>query len=196
MPFQHSLPARQTRSQASSQAVLTSTPRAPLHGTPTVPQLRAHLQRGPVMEGRKEENLADKAHSQGYLVLLQVLQGPLPKAAPTPVGDSQGTGGTTLSKSNKPVSHQYKPFLLVIMQQMTHIMANLQEASSSEASRSPAFKPRSMKTPDCFDETQPFKVKSFIQSCQLVFHNDWENFSEDRKKVLYSTSFLIGRAEK
>ncbi|MBW0577027.1 hypothetical protein O181_116742 [Austropuccinia psidii MF-1] len=32
MPIQHSPPARQTRSQARAQAVLTTTPRAPLDG--------------------------------------------------------------------------------------------------------------------------------------------------------------------
>ncbi|MBW0485581.1 hypothetical protein O181_025296 [Austropuccinia psidii MF-1] len=53
-----------------------------------------------------------------------------------------------------------------------------------------------MKAPECFDGTQPFKVKSFIQSCQVIFHDDLENFSQYRKKVLYSNSFLIGRAEK
>ncbi|MBW0562524.1 hypothetical protein O181_102239 [Austropuccinia psidii MF-1] len=53
-----------------------------------------------------------------------------------------------------------------------------------------------MKAPECFDGTQLFKVRSFIQSCQLIFHNDPENFSQDRKKVLYATSFLVGRAEK
>ncbi|MBW0523630.1 hypothetical protein O181_063345 [Austropuccinia psidii MF-1] len=47
MPIQHSPPARQTRSQA----VLTSTPRAPLYGTLAVPQLRATLDRGPILEG-------------------------------------------------------------------------------------------------------------------------------------------------
>ncbi|MBW0535259.1 hypothetical protein O181_074974 [Austropuccinia psidii MF-1] len=73
-------------------------------------------------------------------------------------------------------------------------MANLQEASASESSRTPAFKTESMKAPECFDGTQPFKVRSFIQSCQLIFHNDPETFSQDRKKVLYATSFLIGRA--
>ncbi|MBW0553730.1 hypothetical protein O181_093445 [Austropuccinia psidii MF-1] len=51
MPIQHSPPERQTRSQAQPQAVLTPTPRAPLDGTPEVPQLRAHLDRGPRMEG-------------------------------------------------------------------------------------------------------------------------------------------------
>ncbi|MBW0471286.1 hypothetical protein O181_011001 [Austropuccinia psidii MF-1] len=82
------------------------------------------------------------------------------------------------------------------MQQMTHTMANLQASSSSEASRPPAFKTPSMKAPGCFDGTQPFQVRAFILSFQLIFHNDLENFSQDRKKVLYATSFLIGRAEK
>ncbi|MBW0548752.1 hypothetical protein O181_088467 [Austropuccinia psidii MF-1] len=71
-----------------------------------------------------------------------------------------------------------------------------QAASSSEASRPSAFKNLSMQEPDCFDGTQPFKSRSFIQSFQLIFHNDKEDFSEDRKKVLSSTSFLIGRAAK
>ncbi|MBW0585589.1 hypothetical protein O181_125304 [Austropuccinia psidii MF-1] len=53
-----------------------------------------------------------------------------------------------------------------------------------------------MKAPECFDGTQPFKVRIFIQSCKLIFHNDLANFSQDRKKILYSTSFPIGRAEK
>ncbi|MBW0494355.1 hypothetical protein O181_034070 [Austropuccinia psidii MF-1] len=82
------------------------------------------------------------------------------------------------------------------MQKMTPIMANIQAASSSEASRPPAFKTPSKKALECFDGTQPLKVRSFIQPCQSIFHNDPENFSQDRKKVLYATSFLIGRAAK
>ncbi|MBW0500812.1 hypothetical protein O181_040527 [Austropuccinia psidii MF-1] len=53
-----------------------------------------------------------------------------------------------------------------------------------------------MKAPECVDGTQPFKFKILIQSCQLIFHNDLANFSQDRKKVLYSTSFLIGSSAK
>ncbi|MBW0579058.1 hypothetical protein O181_118773 [Austropuccinia psidii MF-1] len=53
-----------------------------------------------------------------------------------------------------------------------------------------------MKAPECFDGTQPFRVRSFIQSCRLIFHNDPANFSQDRRKVLYATSFLISRAAK
>ncbi|MBW0552775.1 hypothetical protein O181_092490 [Austropuccinia psidii MF-1] len=79
---------------------------------------------------------------------------------------------------------------------MTHIMANLQADSSSEASRPLAFKTPSMKAPECFHGTQTFKVRSFIQSCRFSFNNNLENFSQDRKKVLYATSFLIGRDAK
>ncbi|MBW0502541.1 hypothetical protein O181_042256 [Austropuccinia psidii MF-1] len=53
-----------------------------------------------------------------------------------------------------------------------------------------------MKAPECFDGTQPFKLRSFIKSCQLIFHNYPENFSQGRKNIVYSTSFLIGRAAK
>ncbi|MBW0495552.1 hypothetical protein O181_035267 [Austropuccinia psidii MF-1] len=82
------------------------------------------------------------------------------------------------------------------MHQMNQIMANLQAASYSEASRPLVFKTPSMKAPDCLYGTQPLKVRSFIQSCQLILHNNQENLSEERKKVLDATSFLIGRAEK
>ncbi|MBW0592994.1 hypothetical protein O181_132709 [Austropuccinia psidii MF-1] len=53
-----------------------------------------------------------------------------------------------------------------------------------------------MKAPTCFDGTQHFKVRSFLQSCQLIFNNDLASFSQDRKKVIDDTSFLIGRAAK
>ncbi|MBW0581240.1 hypothetical protein O181_120955 [Austropuccinia psidii MF-1] len=151
MPIQHSPPARQTRSQARTQAVLTPTPRAPLYGTPAVSQLRAKLDRGPILEGRKrakkikgpgedgeeeEENSVEEEESDGT------------EGVPAPVGASQGTEGPTLAQSNQPVSHQSEPYLLAIMQKMTQIMSNLQEASSSEALRPPAFQNPSMKAPE------------------------------------------------
>ncbi|MBW0493836.1 hypothetical protein O181_033551 [Austropuccinia psidii MF-1] len=49
---------------------------------------------------------------------------------PAPVRASEGTGGFTLTQSNKPVSHQSESYFLEIMQHGTQIMANLQEASS------------------------------------------------------------------
>ncbi|MBW0584058.1 hypothetical protein O181_123773 [Austropuccinia psidii MF-1] len=53
-----------------------------------------------------------------------------------------------------------------------------------------------MKAPDSFDGTQAHKLSGFIQYCQLILHNDPENFFFDRKKVVYSTSFLTGKAGK
>ncbi|MBW0486156.1 hypothetical protein O181_025871 [Austropuccinia psidii MF-1] len=86
------------------------------------------------------------------------------EAAPAPVGKSECTGEPTLAQSNHPVSHQPEPSLLAIMKKMTKIIANLQAGSFFEDSRPPAFKTPSMKAPDCFDGTQPLKVRCFIQS--------------------------------
>ncbi|MBW0500349.1 hypothetical protein O181_040064 [Austropuccinia psidii MF-1] len=159
MPVQHSPPSRHTKSQARAQAVLTPTPRACLNGTPAVPQLRAQLDRRPhitilqvLVKMMEEDNSLEEEDSDGTEVI------------PSPVGESQGTGGPTLSQSNQPVSQQSEPSLFYIMQQMTHIMANLQADSSYKDSRSPAFKTPSMKASECFYSIQPFKVRSFIQS--------------------------------
>ncbi|MBW0540426.1 hypothetical protein O181_080141 [Austropuccinia psidii MF-1] len=200
------------------------TTRAPPDVTPAVSQLRAQLDRGPRMEGappsrkegrgprrsssfsgvvggfpgtsrtlfkcpgedgqEEEENYVEEEESDGT------------GGAPAPVGVPQGTGGPTVSQYNQPVSHQSEPYLLAIMQQITQIMAKLQAASSSEAPSPPAFKTTSMKAPECFDGTQPFKVRRFIQFYQFVFHNDPANFSQERRKVLYATQFLSGRAAK
>ncbi|MBW0473260.1 hypothetical protein O181_012975 [Austropuccinia psidii MF-1] len=53
-----------------------------------------------------------------------------------------------------------------------------------------------MKAPDSFDGTQAHKLRGFIQSCQLTFHNYPVKFFSDKKKIIYSTSFLTGRAGK
>ncbi|MBW0494466.1 hypothetical protein O181_034181 [Austropuccinia psidii MF-1] len=201
MPVWHSPPERQTRSQATAQAVLTPTQRVPLDRTPAVPQLRAQLDREPHLEGEapsrktvfkgpcefdeeEEENSVEEEESYGT------------EGVPAPVGASKVTVGPTIAQYSQTVSHQSEPFLLAIMKQMTKIMANLQEDLSSETSRPPAFNTHSMKAPECFHGTQPFKVRSFIQYFQLIFQDDLANFSQDRSKSLYATSFLIGRAEK
>ncbi|MBW0577225.1 hypothetical protein O181_116940, partial [Austropuccinia psidii MF-1] len=210
--------------QDRTQAVLTPTQRAPLDRTPAVPQLRAQLDRGPIMEGaapsRKEAEGPTRSSSFSGVVGgfpgLSTTSIKVPgedddeeeensveeeesygtEAAPAPVGAPQGVGRPTLVQSDQPVSHQSEPSSLAIMQQMAQIMANLQAASSSESSRPPAFRTPSMTALEFFDGTQPFKIRSFIQSCQLIFHNYLENFSQDRKKALYATSFLIGWAAK
>ncbi|MBW0467368.1 hypothetical protein O181_007083 [Austropuccinia psidii MF-1] len=142
MPVQHSPPARQTSAQARAQGVLTTTPRAPLDGTPEVLQLRACLDRGPVMQReaplKKEERGPRSSISFSGVVgnfpgiSRTTLKGPgeddadqekysveekysaSTEVAPAPVSASQLTGGQTLAQSNRS-----EPFLLAIMQQMT-----------------------------------------------------------------------------
>ncbi|MBW0537346.1 hypothetical protein O181_077061 [Austropuccinia psidii MF-1] len=134
MPIQRLPPARQTRAQARTHAVLTPTARAPLDGTPKVSQLRAHLDRGPNVEGavpsRKEGRVPRRSSSFSGVVggfpgvSRTTLKGPGEdgegeeedsveeeesdgtEGVPAPVGASQGTGGPTLAQSNQPVSHQ------------------------------------------------------------------------------------------
>ncbi|MBW0518890.1 hypothetical protein O181_058605, partial [Austropuccinia psidii MF-1] len=175
-------------------------PLTPLDGTPEVPQLGAHLDRGPNLEGavpsRKEGRGPRRSNSFSTVVgTFEGISGTTIKGpgeddaeeeensmeeegsdgtetSPTPVGESQGTGGSTLAHSNQTVSYQFEPSLLAIMKQMTQNMATLQAAS-----RPPDFENLSMKAPAYFDGTKPFKVRSFIQSCQLIFHNDKEDLS-------------------
>ncbi|MBW0477575.1 hypothetical protein O181_017290 [Austropuccinia psidii MF-1] len=157
----------------------------PLSGVGIFPGIARTTFKGPGEDcEEEEENSVEEEESDGT------------EGFPAPVGASQGTGRPTLSHSNQPVSHQSEPLLLVIVQQMTQIITNLQAASSSDSSRAPAFNTLSMKAPECFDGTQPFKVRSFIQSFQLTSHNDPSNFSQDRKNDLFAASFLICRAAK
>ncbi|MBW0545752.1 hypothetical protein O181_085467 [Austropuccinia psidii MF-1] len=67
-------------------------------------------------DAEEEENSVEEEESYGT------------EAAPAPVGASQGNGGPTLAKSNKPGSHHSEPSLLAIMQKMTQIIANIQAA--------------------------------------------------------------------
>ncbi|MBW0489081.1 hypothetical protein O181_028796 [Austropuccinia psidii MF-1] len=141
--------------------------------------------KGPGVDGEEEEeNSVEEEYSEGT------------EGVPDPMRASQGTGGPTLAQYIQPISHQSEASLLAIMQQMTQIMGNLQAESSSESSRPQAFKTPSMKAPEYFYGTWPFKFKSFIQSFHLIFHDYLEKFSQDKKKVPYATSFLIGRDAK
>ncbi|MBW0593086.1 hypothetical protein O181_132801 [Austropuccinia psidii MF-1] len=84
-----------------------------------------------------------------------------------------------------------------MMEQITQFMGQqTQEVAPRDTSKDPAFKTPLMKAPDSFDCSKAYKQRGFIKSCQLIFHNDPQNFFSDRKKVLYSTSFLTGRAGK
>ncbi|MBW0575941.1 hypothetical protein O181_115656 [Austropuccinia psidii MF-1] len=105
--------------------------------------------------------------------------------------------GSNLALSSQPIVSQTDPSLLKMMEQMTQLMGQLTQAGTPrDDSKAPAFNTPSMKALDSFDCTQAHKLGGFIQSCQLIFHNDPANFFSDRKKFLYSTSFLTGRAGK
>ncbi|MBW0561481.1 hypothetical protein O181_101196 [Austropuccinia psidii MF-1] len=116
----------------------------------------------------------------------------------TEVADaSEVPQGSNLALSSQHLVSQTEPSLLKMMEKMTQFMGQLTQAvTPRDNSNAPAFKTPSMKEPDSFDGTQAHKLGGFIQSYQLIFHNDTENFFSDRKKVRYSTFFLTGRAGK
>ncbi|MBW0523352.1 hypothetical protein O181_063067 [Austropuccinia psidii MF-1] len=112
-------------------------------------------------------------------------------------GVPEASEAATLSHSNQPLVSPSEPNFLKMMEQMTQFMGQLTQAvAPRENSKAPAFKTPSMKTPDSFDGTQAYKLRVFIQSGQLIFHNDPASFFSDREKFLYSTYFLTGRAGK
>ncbi|MBW0581616.1 hypothetical protein O181_121331 [Austropuccinia psidii MF-1] len=224
MPVQHSPPAKNTRSQRH-QAVLTPTARAPLNHTPSVHQLSANLDRGPPMEGEEPSRRGgvNSKRSRSFSGLLNgyqiIPQGPRSrsgeaedeegeesveeeeseetKIAAVLAGVPEASKALNLALSNPPLVSQAEPNFIKMMEQVTKLIGQLTQAvSPRETSKAPAFKPPSMKAPDSFNGTKSYKLRGFIQSCRLIFHNDPANFFSDRKKVLYSTSFLTGRAGK
>ncbi|MBW0507540.1 hypothetical protein O181_047255, partial [Austropuccinia psidii MF-1] len=112
-----------------------------------VPQLRAQLDRGPHLEGaaplRKEGRGQTRSSSFSGVVdrfpgiSRTTFKGPGEdgeeeesdgtEGGPAPVGAFQGGGGPTLAQSEQPISHKSEPSLSAIMQQITQIMASLQD---------------------------------------------------------------------
>ncbi|MBW0476282.1 hypothetical protein O181_015997 [Austropuccinia psidii MF-1] len=83
------------------------------------------------------------------------------------------------------------------MEKMANIMGQLSQAEAPrENSKAPALKTPSMKAPHSFDGTQAHKLRGFIKYCQLISHNDPENFFSDRNKSLSSAFVCTGRAGK
>ncbi|MBW0577230.1 hypothetical protein O181_116945 [Austropuccinia psidii MF-1] len=224
MPVQHIPPAKNTRSKRNP-AVLTPTARVPLDGTPSVHQLSANLDRGPPMEGAEPSRRGGmkSRRSISFFGLLGSYPG-ISEGARARLGeveDAEGDKsveeedsgetevagalanapevpqGSNLAPTNQPLVSQSDTSLLNIMEQMATIMGQLSQAEAPrDDSEAPEFKNPSRKAPEFFDGTQPHKLRGFIQSCQLILHNDPANFFTYRKKVLYSSSFLTGRAGK
>ncbi|MBW0555904.1 hypothetical protein O181_095619 [Austropuccinia psidii MF-1] len=179
MPVQHSPPAKNTRSQRH-QAVLIPTERAPLDCTPSVHQPRPRSRSGKAEDEEGEEYVEEKESREDEVVAALA-------------GAPESSEAPNLAHSNQPLVSQAEPNFLRMMEQMSQLMGQLtQEVASRDTSKAPAFKTPSMKAPDSFDGTKAYKLRGFIQYCQLIFHNDPENLFSDRKKVSYSTSFLTG----
>ncbi|MBW0464885.1 hypothetical protein O181_004600 [Austropuccinia psidii MF-1] len=159
MAIQNSPPARQTRPQAIAQSFLTPMSRDPLDGTQQVPQLRVHLDRGPAMEEAEPSRKEGRGPriSNSFLGVV----GAFPETSKTTIkclGEydeeeeensvaEEGYDATEVVPASLGASES-ETSLLAIMHQMTQTIPNLQEDSSSKASRPPAFKKLSMKAPD------------------------------------------------
>ncbi|MBW0575118.1 hypothetical protein O181_114833 [Austropuccinia psidii MF-1] len=91
----------------------------------------------------------------------------------------------SLALSNQTLVSQAALNFLMIIEKMTQFMGKItQNASHRDNFRALAFKTQSMKAPDSFNGTQAHKLRGFIQSCQLIFHNHPETFFSERKEVL------------
>ncbi|MBW0497009.1 hypothetical protein O181_036724 [Austropuccinia psidii MF-1] len=199
-------PAKNTRSQRNP-AVLTPTARVPIDNTPSVHQLSANLDRGPPMEGAAPSRKGGmkSRRSRSFSGLLGGYPG-MSEGVRARIGEVEDEEGGVCGRgrfwggvadvlanvpevpqgSNQTLFSQSDQSLLKIMEQMATIMGQIsQEASPRDNSKAPAFKTPSMKAPDTFDVTQAHKLRGFVQSCQLIFHNDPANFFSARKKVLY-----------
>ncbi|MBW0512061.1 hypothetical protein O181_051776 [Austropuccinia psidii MF-1] len=186
MPVQISPPAKNTRSQRNP-VVLTPTTRVPLDCTPTVHQLSS--EGATARLGEVEDEDGEDSVEEGDSGETEVADD-LKNAPEIPQGSN-------LSPTNHPLVSQSYPSLLKIMEQMATITGKLSKAEAPrDNSKAPVLKNLSIKALDPLYGTQTHKLRGFIQSCQLIFHNYPENFFSDRKKVLYSTSFLTGKAGK
>ncbi|MBW0528875.1 hypothetical protein O181_068590 [Austropuccinia psidii MF-1] len=206
MPVQHTPPAKNTRSQRNV-AVLTPTARVPLDRTPSVHQLSENLDRGSPMEGTAPSRRGGmkSRRSRSFSGLLSRYPG-ISEGARARLGEAEDEEGeeseetevetalagapeaseaANLAHSNQPHVSQAQPNFLKMMEEMTQFMGKLtQEVAPRDNSRAPVFKTPSIKAPDSFDGTQAHKLRGFIQSCQLIVHNDPANFFSNRKKVL------------
>ncbi|MBW0525109.1 hypothetical protein O181_064824 [Austropuccinia psidii MF-1] len=101
-------------------------------------------------------------------------------------GVAEASEAANLAHSNQPLVSQTEQNFLKMIEQMTQFMGQLtQVVAPRDNSKAPAFKTPSIKAPDSFDGTQAHKFRIFIQSCQLIFHNDPANFFSERNKALY-----------
>ncbi|MBW0480566.1 hypothetical protein O181_020281 [Austropuccinia psidii MF-1] len=188
MLVQHSPQAKDKRSQRH-QSILTPIEMATLDHTPSVHKLRP------------KEDLACWVAMKAFLKGLEVEWEELVEEEESEQTEVEGaceiSEDEDLAYSDQPLVSQVESNFLKMMEKIPQLLGQLTQAiSPSDNSKPPAFKTPSMKAPDSFDGTQAHKLRGHIQSYQLIFHNDPSNFFSEKKKVIYSTSFLTGRAGK
>ncbi|MBW0556908.1 hypothetical protein O181_096623 [Austropuccinia psidii MF-1] len=189
MPVQNS-PLAKNRTSQRNQAILTPTARAPLDCTPSVHHLSADLDRSTLQKRRPRSRSVKAEDEEGE-------ESEETDVAAAMAGSPEASEAPNPAHSNPPLVLQAEPNFLKMMEQMTQFMGHLTQAVlPRDNSKAPEFKTTSMKAPDSFDDTKAYKLRGSIQFCQLIFRNDPENFFSERKKVLYSTSFINGRAGK
>ncbi|MBW0489598.1 hypothetical protein O181_029313 [Austropuccinia psidii MF-1] len=182
-----------TRSQGN-QAVITPTARAPLDHTPSVYKMNENIDIGPPMEGETHSRKSGtrsrlrEAEDEEGEESVEEERSEETEVAAALAGVPEASEAPNISLSNQPLVSQAEPNILKMMEQMN------EEVSPKDKSRSPEFKNPSMEAPDSFDGMQDHKLRGFIQSFQLIFHNEPENPFYERKKILCSTSFITGRA--
>ncbi|MBW0467509.1 hypothetical protein O181_007224 [Austropuccinia psidii MF-1] len=183
MPAQHSPLAKNTRSQRH-QAALTPTARAPLDCTPSVHQLSEALDRGPSMEGAAPSRRGGGPKSIfGEAEDEEGEESEETEVAASLAGAPEDSEAASLAKYNQPLVSQVEQNFHKMMEQITQFMGKLtQSVTTRDNSKATSFNTSSMKAHDSFDGTQAHKLRGFIQSCQLIFHNYPAKFFFDRKK--------------
>ncbi|MBW0549341.1 hypothetical protein O181_089056, partial [Austropuccinia psidii MF-1] len=88
-------------------------------------------------------------------------------------GVTEASEASNLALSNHPPVSQAEPNFLKMLEKMTQLMQHpTQAVIPRKILKAPEFKTPSIKAPDSFDGAKSNKLRGFIQSCQLIFHND------------------------
>ena len=133
---------------------------------------------------------SDDDKEEGYYEPAQPTAGPSNTGA-TPFESAPPIAGPSNLGTATPSA---KPSMTQILAVMTQLLAA--QARPASVPEGPAFRTPSMRAPDNFDGTNPSKLRGYIQSCNLIFHNDLRSFPNDRRKVIYAAGYLSGKCSK
>lgn len=127
-----------------------------------------------------------------------VVEAASPVPSPDSSSEDDNVGNSTVTvergrRRTRPSSMSSDPALYQLLKALTEAVTTPNSTSTSTGATS--FKTPAMKAPDAFDGN-PTKLRNFLQSCQLIFYNDEKTFFKDKKKVVYASSFLTGKAGK